>query len=216
MIITSYTTELGHLVLTRKPAVFRVANGENDFIPPTATGSAPLILPRVTPRASTAAMVLDPTASAETIDPFKEREAIRVYTEQKNEYTQYRNAMIALRNCILKSVDDGYIKVLKDKVTWYAKVSPLALLTYLWTTYGKVTIVDLKANKERMKVPWNPPNPIESLFLQLEEGQSFAAEVNDTIDDYQLVRLGYNNIVATGQFTKFCAKWRKRPLVDKK
>ena len=44
-------------------------------------------------------------------------------------------------------------------------------MTYLWDTYGGVTEVDLKANEDRMKVPWNPQTPIETLFLPLEEEQ---------------------------------------------
>ena len=67
-----------------------------------------------------------------------------------------------------------------------------------------------------MKVQWNLPLLIGSIFLQLEEGQSFAAEGNETIDDSILVWFGYDNIIKTGQFTKYCAKLRKRAIANQK
>ena len=141
---------------------------------------------------------------------------LRIFQEKQQNYNRYRNASTALKNCILNSVDDEYIKTLKKKITWYTIVNPLELSIHLWDTYGEVTIVDLKANEAQMKMQWNPPSLIESLFLQLEEGQSFAAEGNEKNDNSILVWLGYDNIIETGQFTKYYAKWRKRPITDQK
>ena len=113
-------------------------------------------------------------------------------------------------------MDDEYIQVHKYKLTRYAKVAPLTLLTHLWDTYDKVAIGDLNANEFRMKVQWNPPSPIESLFLQLEDGQEFSKEGNGEISDSTLVCYGYDNISATSQFTKYCTKWSKRKPADQK
>ena len=133
-----------------------------------------------------------------------------MFQDKQLQFNSYHNTSTALKNCILNAVDDEYIKNLKVKITRYATVSPLKLLTHLWDTYGEVTIVDLKSNEARMKVQWNPPSPIESLFLQLEYGQAFAAEGNETIENSILIRLGYDNIVETGQFSRYDSKWRKR------
>ena len=81
-----------------------------------------------------------------------------------------------------------------------------AILNHLCTTYGEVTIVDLKANEDHMRIPWNPPNPIASLSLQLEEGKDFANKGGKIIEDSQLVRLGYENVLAIGKFKKYCTK----------
>ena len=216
MSISSFTTELGHLALTRKASEVKTANGGTSFIEPTSPGTAPAPPTRITTRASAAALALDPSATGyQTTDPFLAQEAIRIFSENQRQYTRYCNAKIALRNCIIKSVDDEYIKVLKHTITRYAKVSPLTILNHLWATYGEVGINDLKANADRMKIPWNPPTPIETLFLQLEVGKDFAKEGGEVIDDSHLVRLGYDNVAATGQFTKYCTKWRKRLPVDR-
>ena len=152
MSIMSSTTELGHLALTRSPTEFTLANNNTAFVIPLNPGTAPTPPPRIGTRASAAALALDPTATAETSDPYKAQEALRTYQDSKREYNLYRNASTALKNCIVTSVDDEYIKALKKKITRYATVTPLELLTHLWSTYGEVTIVDLGANETRMKV----------------------------------------------------------------
>lgn len=73
----------------------------------------------------------------------------------------------------------------------------------------------MNRNMKRMKAQWNPPpSPIEGLFKQLEEGRHFSSKANDDISKSLLVMLGYDNILATGQFTKYCAKWRGLEIVD--
>ena len=61
-----------------------------------------------------------------------------------------------------------------------------------------VTILYLKTNEDRMRIPWSLLNPIESIFLQLEEDKEFANEGGEIIEDSQLMRLGYDNVLTTG------------------
>ena len=66
-----------------------------------------------------------------------------------------------------------------------------------------------------MKAQWSPPSPIESLYKQLSDGKDFAAETGEEISDSQLVRYGYDNIVATWLLSTDCGKWRKMKTPDK-
>ena len=68
----------------------------------------------------------------------------------------------------------------------------------------------MDVNMKMMKAQWTPYLlfPIEGLFKQLEEGRDFAAEANIVISESLLVMYGYDSILATGQFTKYGAKWR--------
>ena len=144
------------------------------------------------------------------------QETQRLFIEEQCQFNRYRNAKVALRNYIIKVVDDDYIQLHKHKLTRYIKVDPLTLLTHLWDTYDEVAEGNMHENMTRMKSQWNPPFPIKSLFKLLEEGQAFAKEANVDISEYFLVNLGYSNILATGQFTKYCAKWRNRAIADNK
>ena len=81
MAITSYTTELGHLALTRKASEFKSASDGTSFIEPTKPGKAPSPPAHITTRTSTATLATDPTAIAETTDPFLAHEAIHLFSE---------------------------------------------------------------------------------------------------------------------------------------
>ena len=72
---------------------------------------------------------------SEISDPYKAQEALRIFQEKQRNYNLYRNASTALKNCILNSVDDEYIKTPKI-IIQYATVTPLQLLNHLWDTYG--------------------------------------------------------------------------------
>ena len=163
--IILYTTDLCYLSLTRKLAKFKAANGNASFFIPTNPGDVPTPPVRISTRASTAELVIDTSATEETSNPYQAHEAQQVFKDKHQQYNKLRTTTITLRNCIIRYVDDEYIKVHKDKLTRYAKVTLLTLISHLWDTYGEVTIVDLKANEDRMKVQWNLPSPIESLFL---------------------------------------------------
>ena len=66
-----------------------------------------------------------------------------------------------------------------------------------------------------MKMPWNPPNPVEDLFKQLREGKEFAAKRGAVISDKQLIRYGCDILKATGVLTKACTSWRSKAEADK-
>jgi len=66
-----------------------------------------------------------------------------------------------------------------------------------------------------MSAPWNPPQPIEDLFLQLTRGSQFASNGSEPIALSQVLRIRYTLIANTGLFIEACREWRKIPDVDK-
>ena len=60
-----------------------------------------------------------------------------------------------------------------------------------------------------------PATPIEALFEQLKEGQEFATEGKEKIEDSQLMRLTYDSIKATGLFNDQCKIWRNKSVLLK-
>ena len=52
-----------------------------------------------------------------------------------------------------------------------------------------------------------PQHPSKPSFDQLEDGQEFAAQGNEIIDNSQLMRWAYDNIKTTGLFDKDCERW---------
>ena len=66
-----------------------------------------------------------------------------------------------------------------------------------------------------MSSPWNPPQPIEDLFLQLTHGSQFASYGSELIALSHVLRIGYTLISNTGLFAEACREWRKIRDTDK-
>ena len=123
--------------------------------------------------------------------------------------------MNVVHNMLVNAVDDKYICHLKHERTIYQNVVPITILAHLWTTYGTVDDGDITKNEERMKQQWNPPTTIETLYQQLETGRAYATKGGEAISERQLCRWGYDNILATGLFSRPCEKWRNMAMNKK-
>jgi len=77
-------------------------------------------------------------------------------------------------------------------------------MTSLWEQYGTITQAELAKNLTRMSSPWNPPQLIEDLFLQLNRGSQFASDGSEPIALSQVLRIGYTLIANTGLFAEAC------------
>jgi hypothetical protein len=187
-------TELGHLSLVLTNLEYLDINDNIPFEPPIDPG------PTVdTPRGA---------------DPATIQQANRDHDTLTRNYNTYIDTKKLLRNMIINKVDDMYINSLKHRITKYANVNPITIITHLKQTYGQIQLSDKTANYKRMTIPWNPPAPIEQLWKQLQDGQNFAQQGNEPISNETLARLGYENILATGLFDSSCKKWRARAPND--
>jgi hypothetical protein len=51
----------------------------------------------------------------------------------------------------------------------YANISTRVMLDHLFETYGNITAVDLEINFEHMRWDWDPQQPVETLFNQIQD-----------------------------------------------
>jgi hypothetical protein len=51
----------------------------------------------------------------------------------------------------------------------FANISARAMVGHLFTTYRNITAVDLENNFEHMRQAWDPQQPVESLFKQIQD-----------------------------------------------
>ena len=65
------------------------------------------------------------------------------------------------------------------------------------------------ANVAQMNLPWLPSQPIETLSKQLRDAQQFAKNAGELIQDSEIVRSDYSNIVKNILLTQMCYEWRK-------
>jgi len=120
-----------------------------------------------------------------------------------------------LKSLLLKCFDDKYFTSLKNTYTGFSNVTTLDILNHLYSSYGRIKATDLKTNTESMSTPWDPSNPIENLFKQIEDGQHYANCGHVPFSDQQLVNIGCNLVNDTGAMTKACKDWVKLPLNDR-
>ena len=58
--------------------------------------------------------------------------------------------------------------------TGYVDVTTIKMLDHLYENYGIITVVDIEDNYTRMREPYNPTFPIETLFHQIELAVEYA------------------------------------------
>jgi hypothetical protein len=62
-----------------------------------------------------------------------------------------------------------YLEVLNYDMVGLANITARAMLDHLLITFGNVTAVDLENNFEHMYRAWDPQQPVESLFKQIQD-----------------------------------------------
>eukprot|EP00978_Attheya_sp_CCMP212_P045820 scaffold361923_cov40-Attheya_sp.AAC.1 len=166
----------GHLALVLTAVEYLAVTGVA-FVPPVQPG------PLVHAAATTAAQIIKTN---------------RLHKSATNKFQVYHAVDQALRKLLIAATPEVFIRAIKDPLLGFGRVTTLAILTHLRTTYGEITPEDLDKNQLRMEADWNPPTPIEDLFEQLRAGAAFATEGGDAPSAPRLVRLGYNIINKTG------------------
>jgi hypothetical protein len=62
-----------------------------------------------------------------------------------------------------------YLDILNSDMVGFANITSREMLDHLFITYGNITDVDLENNFEQMRRAWDPQQPVESLFKQIQD-----------------------------------------------
>jgi hypothetical protein len=154
--------------------------------------------------------IVQPTGTEHQI-----KEAYRVHSKNTRIWRKFQATVKSLKQLLLGAVGNIYTSALKHRVTGYANVSTRCLIEHLYSKYGNITVGDLEANDQRMKIPFDPNEPIKALYTQLEPAIDFADAVDTPYSVNQLVTTTYNLVFKTGLFADTCLDWRRRPTADK-
>ena len=72
------------------------------------------------------------------------------------------------------------------------------MLTHLYNSDAKITLVDLEQNDTHMKTDLYPNQPFEVLIDQTEEGVDYAMAGANQYTSYQIVNIVYNLVLKAG------------------
>ena len=82
----------------------------------------------------------------------------------------------------------------------YVRVSTNTMLQHLYDSYGVITAVDIEDNDTKMRADYDPSQPIEVLFHQIETAVEFSEAGNRPYDQKQVVSRAYLLILKTGLY----------------
>jgi hypothetical protein len=107
------------------------------------------------------------------------------------------------------------LDVLNDNMVGFANISARDMLDHLFSTYGNITAVDIEIKFEHMRRAWDPQQPVEFLFKQIQDCSDYSEAGGVLIGHPQQINIGYAKIFATGHFTSACRRWNEKHLIEK-
>jgi hypothetical protein len=130
-------------------------------------------------------------------------------------YRTYHNVDQAIKKLIIEAFDDAYLNALSDEIVGYANCTSLQLLTHLLTYYDMIAPTELTQNYERINAPYDPNQPIETLFQQVQDARAFAVEGGQPYGAAMIVNVAYTLVFNTGLFPDACRAWQSRAIAGK-
>jgi hypothetical protein len=142
-------------------------------------------------------------------------ETTRLHREATQVYHTYHNVDQAIKKLIIESFDGTYLNALPDEIAGYANCTSLQLLTQLLTYYAMIAPTELTQNYERLNTPYDPNQPIETRFQQIQDARAFAVAGGQTYGTAMIVNVAYTLIFNTGLLPDACRAWQSRAITGK-
>jgi hypothetical protein len=141
--------------------------------------------------------------------------ARHVWEEDVQTYRTCTSLHQALKKQIIRVFEPMYLEILNDNMVGYANISARDMLDHLFETYGNITEVDLEINFEHMRRAWDPQQPVENLFKQIQDCADYSEAGGVPIGPSKQINVGYAKIFAAGQFMSACCRWSEKPAAEK-
>jgi hypothetical protein len=190
---------LGHLGLIVSDAAY------SNIAPPTADAPTFWVSPSAPGRAPAT-----PDGTAAQLSA-----ARHVWEEDVQTYSTCTSVQQALKKQIIGVFESMYLEILNENMVGYTNISARDMLDHLFETHGNITAVDLEINFEHMRRAWDPQQPVETLFKQIQDCADDSEAGGVPICPSQQINVGYANIFATGQFKSASHRWNEKPAAEK-
>jgi hypothetical protein len=145
--------------------------------------------------------------------------AIRALERQHEEslrmWRTYTTVQDAIKAQIVQAINPIWIETLNNRYTGYAGVTMRDLLNHLYDRYGAITAHDLEENDKHFRHEYDPSQPIETLYKQLDDAMLYADAGHQAYTAIQITNNAYNLVARTGLFKRACRDWRARDPADK-
>jgi hypothetical protein len=139
-------------------------------------------------------------------------ETTRLHRESTQVYRTYHNIDQAIKKLIIEAFKYAYLNALSDEIVGYANCTSLQLLTHLLTYYAMIAATELTQNYDRLNTPYDPNQPIETLFQQIQEARAFTVAGGQPYGATMTVNVAYTLVFNTGLFPDACRSWQSRAI----
>jgi hypothetical protein len=138
-----------------------------------------------------------------------------IWEQTVQAYRTCTSVQQALEDQIISVFEPMYLDILNYNMVGYATISARDMLYHLFKTYGSFTSVDLEINFEHMRRAWDPQQPVESLFKQVQDCADYSESGGFLIGHPKQIKVGYVKIFATGHFMSACHRWNEKHAIEK-
>ena len=180
----------GYLGLILSPAAYTAVTA-TQFVEPIYPGQHPNV-PAGTSAANTSTLV-------------------RRHTEDLCQWREFKTVNTALKNLLLTTIDDIYVRALKDRHVGYMNQSTRTILHHLFDNYGNITPLELEDNNTKMCATWDPNSPFDCLIQQVEDGRDYTDDGGQPYTAEQLLRIAYTLVFKTDLYFEDCKAWNACP-----
>jgi hypothetical protein len=142
-------------------------------------------------------------------------ELTRLHREATQVYRTYHYVDQAIKKLILEAFDDAYLNALSDEVVGYANCTSHDLLTHLLTFYAMISPTELTQNYEHLNTPYDPNQPIETLFQQIQDARAFTVAGSHPYGAVMIVNVAYTLVFNTVLYPDACRAWQSRSIAAK-
>jgi hypothetical protein len=132
--------------------------------------------------------------------------ARHIWEEDVQTYRTCTSVQQALKKQIISVFEPIYLYILNYKMVRYSNISARDMFDHLFENYGNITAVDLEINFEHMRRAWDPQQPVESLFKQIQDCADYSEAGGVLIGHPQQINVGYAKIFATDNFMSACRR----------
>jgi hypothetical protein len=132
------------------------------------------------------------------------------WEEATTDFKTYNTVQSALKKQIITVIEPMYIDILNDDLVGFANTTSRDMFDHLFLSYGSITAVDIEQNFENIRKAWDPQQPVETLFKQIQDYVDFAEAGGVAIGAAQKLSSAYSKILKSGKLNSDCRKWDEK------
>ena len=132
------------------------------------------------------------------------------YNEALRLFNECNNVEQALRQQIIKAVDDLYLMALRNRQTNTIDVTIPVILDYLFTNHGRVTPAMLHHGEKQVKeMYYDPQHPVDVIFNKVEDLLDLSIAARADFTEQQLINIVYVLLTATSKYQHYIREWSR-------